>query len=82
METPKVKRPPPDILARIQSLRNKKGMIAAVEPESGEWFLGSNVIEAVKNARLRYPDSTYYFVRIGYPAAHSQSGKRLPCPAE
>ena len=74
MKIPEVKRPSKEILSQIQALKRKKGMIAAIEPETGEWFLGKNVIEALKNARLKYPKGTFYFVRVGYPSAHIHKG--------
>jgi len=69
-----VKRPSKKIISQIQALKKEKGMIAAIEPETGEWFLGTNVIEAFRNARLKFPQGTFYFVRIGYPSAHIHKG--------
>jgi len=74
MKIPEVKRPSKEVLSQIHTLREKKGMIAAIEPEMGEWFLGKNVIEAFKNARAKYPQGIFYFVRIGYPSAHVYKG--------
>lgn len=74
MRIPKVKRPSKEIISKIQALKKEKGMIAAIEPETGEWFLGRNVINAFKNARLKFPQGTFYFVRIGYPSAHIHKG--------
>jgi len=74
MRIPKVKRPSKEIISKIQALKKEKGMIAAIEPETGEWFLGRNVINALKNARLKFPQGTFYFVRIGYPSAHIHKG--------
>ncbi len=74
MKIPEVKRPSEEILSQIHALKEEKGTIAAIEPETGEWFLGKNVIEALKNARTKYPQGTFYFVRIGYPSAHVHKG--------
>jgi len=74
MKIPEVKRPSREILSRIHALKSKKGMIAAIEPETGDWFLGKNVIEALKNARSKFPQGTFYFIRIGYPSAHVHKG--------
>jgi hypothetical protein len=49
-------------------------MIAAIEPESGEWFVGKSVIEALHNARIKYPHGIFYFVRIGSTSAHVHKG--------
>ena len=74
MKIPEVRRPTREVLSRVHALKGKKGMIAAIEPETGEWFLGKNVINALKNARLEYPEGTFYFVRVGYPSAHVHKG--------
>ncbi len=47
-----------------------KGDIAAIEPESGDYFLGKSVIEAIDKAREKYPDKVFHVVRIGYPVVH------------
>ncbi|HHT9125363.1 MAG TPA: hypothetical protein ACFYD6_06025 [Candidatus Brocadiia bacterium] len=49
-------------------------MIAAIEPETGDWFLGKNVLEALEKGRKKYPQGSFYFVRIGYPSAHILKG--------
>ncbi|MFQ6057892.1 MAG: hypothetical protein ACE5MB_03300 [Anaerolineae bacterium] len=74
MKIPEVKRPSKEVLSHIHALKGKKGMIVAIEPETGEWFLGKNVIEALKSARLKHPQGTFYFVRVGYPSAHTHKG--------
>lgn len=47
-----------------------KGEIAAIEPESGDYFWGKSVIEAIGKAREKYPDKVFHVVRIGFPAVH------------
>lgn len=47
-----------------------KGEIAAIEVESGDYFLGKTVIEAWQKAKAEYPHKVFYFVRIGYPVVH------------
>jgi hypothetical protein len=42
--------------------------------ESEEIFLGKDVVEATLKGWEKYPDRTFYFVRIGYPAVHSRRG--------
>jgi len=74
MKIPEVRRPSKQVLSRVHALEKEKGMIAAIEPETGEWFLGKNVIEAFKTARSKYPQGTFYFVRVGYPSAHVHRG--------
>src|SRR5262245_22276496 len=42
------------------------GKFAAIEPDSGEYFLGDRMIEAVDKAEAKYPDKLVYIVRIGH----------------
>ena len=75
MKIPEVKRPSPEVLENLKTLEAEcKGMIAAIYPESGEYCLGKTLIEAVEAARKKYPEKTFYFVRIGYPYAHEHKG--------
>lgn len=74
MKIPKVNRPSEEVLAKVQSLKDKKGMIVAIEPETGNWFLGKTVLEALKKGRKKYPKGIFYFVRVGYPSAHWHKG--------
>jgi len=41
---------------------------------TGEYFLGKNLLEALKKAKTEYPESIFYTVRIGYPSAHWHKG--------
>ena len=41
----------------------------AIEPESGEYFLGDTFDEAVKSARTKYPFRLSHTIRIGHRAA-------------
>jgi len=74
MKIPEVKRPSKEVLAKVQSLKDKKGVIAVIEPDTGEYFLGKNLLEALKKARTKYPGSIFYTIRIGYPSAHWHKG--------
>ena len=44
-------------------------MFAAIEVDSGDYFLGTRMIEAVDKAEAKYPDKLVYIVRIGFRAA-------------
>jgi len=48
-----------------------KGRIVAIDVESGDYFLGKTVLEAIGKGRRKHPDKIFYAVRIGYPAVHS-----------
>jgi hypothetical protein len=46
----------------------------AIEPESGEYFLGDTFDEAVKSAWTKYPSRLTYTLRIGHRAAFHIGG--------
>jgi hypothetical protein len=74
MKTPKLIKPSDAVLKKVHALRGKKGMIAAVEPKSGEWFLGETLLQAVDKGRKKHPTSQFYIIRVGYNAAYSLGG--------
>ena len=47
-----------------------RGKIVATEPESGDYFLGKEVVEATEADRRTHLDKLFYYVRIGFPAVH------------
>lgn len=47
-----------------------KGEIVAIEPESGDYFLGKDVVEATEAGRRVHVDKLFYYVRIGFPVVH------------
>ncbi len=75
MKIAKAKRLSEEVLARIHSLKEKKGMIAVIEPETGEYFLGKTLTEALREAKKKYPGKIFYSVRIGYPFIHEYRGR-------
>jgi len=79
MKISKVRKPSKDVLTRIHSLKEKKGTIAVIEPETGEYFLGKILTEAIKKAKEKYPGKVFYSIRIGYTFVHEHKGgiKRL-----
>jgi hypothetical protein len=46
------------------------GRFAAIEPDSGRYFLGDTSAEAVGAAHDAMPGARFYLKRIGYTAAH------------
>ena len=50
-----------------------------IEPETGEYFLGKTLTEAIKKAKEKYPGKVFYSIRIGYTFVHEHKGgiKRL-----
>jgi len=54
---------------RIRSeLENQEGVVA-IEPESGEYFVGQTLGAANDAAFARFPDTWMYFVRLDDPEA-------------
>ena len=58
--------------ARLEELKadlaGKEGVVA-IEPESGEYFLGATLGKADAAAYARYPDVWVYFARLDNPEA-------------
>ena len=51
------------------------GLVVAIEPYSGDYFVGKNVIEAGDKGKQKYPDKLFYFVRPGFRAVHRDRGR-------
>ena len=51
------------------------GLIVAIEPYSGDYFVGKNVIEAGNKGKQKYPDKLFYFVRPGFRALRRDRGR-------
>ncbi len=48
---------------------NHENRFVAIEPESGEYFLGDTFDQAVQSARGKYPTRLSHTIRIGHVAA-------------
>ena len=59
---------------RTQLETSERGKVIAIEVESSKAFLGRTALEAAMKARKEFPDRVFYFIRVGYPAVHSQKG--------
>jgi hypothetical protein len=53
-------------------LNNK---FVSIEVDSGDYFIGNDAIEATNKARGKYPESVFFLVRIGHPAAFKMKGR-------
>ena len=47
-----------------------KGKIIVFELKNKEYFLGKTPIEALKKARVKYPNKIFYTKRIGYDSVY------------
>ncbi|GEM_PF-2377791 len=52
------------------------GMFVAVEADSGDYFLGEEMGEAITKARAKHPDKLVYIARVGFRAAASARTRR------
>ena len=45
------------------------GKFAAIEPDSGDYFVADRMAAAMHKARAAHPDKLFFLVRIGFKAA-------------
>lgn len=45
------------------------GKFAAIEPDSGDYFVADRMAAAMQKARATHPDKLFFLVRIGFKAA-------------
>jgi hypothetical protein len=53
------------------------GRYVAIEPKTGNYFLGDTSAEALGSAHDALPESHFYLVRIGHSAAHTIGGHAI-----
>lgn len=56
-------------LAELQAALEGQSGVVAIEPESGDYFVGATLGKANAAAFARYPDRWFYFARLDNPAA-------------
>lgn len=61
-----------DLRANLEA--EHMGRFVAIEPESGEYFLGDTFDDAVKAARTKFPSRLSHTIRIGHRAAFHIGG--------
>lgn len=59
-------------------LPRDKGKYAAIDIESEDYFIGNTLLEAIKNAKEKYPNKKFHLVRIGHKAAVSFKHRTIP----
>ena len=47
-----------------------KGMIVALDTDSGNYFIGNSELDAYKKAVKQFPNKQFVFKRIGFDSAH------------
>jgi hypothetical protein len=50
------------------------GKFVAIEPDTGQYFVGETDRDALWAGRAALPDKLFFLVRIGYDAAHKVGG--------
>ncbi len=63
-----------DAFEKIRGKLEGKNGVVAIEPESGDYFVGATLGQANNAARQQYLDQWLYFVRLDNP------GAALPLP--
>jgi hypothetical protein len=58
-----------EVFERIKGDLEGQDGVVAIEPESGEYFVGQTLGAANDAAFAKYPDAWMYFVRLGDPEA-------------
>jgi hypothetical protein len=48
---------------------DQRGEFVAIEPESGDYYLGRTISDAGQRASASHPDRLYHIIRVGSPAA-------------
>ena len=57
------------VLERVSADLGGQLGIVAIEPESGDWFVGATLGQANVAACAKYPDRWIYFCRLDDPSA-------------
>lgn len=74
-DIPAVKKPSKAMIEKIEKAEARnKGMVAAIDPDSGEYFLGKKTLTTVEKGRKKYPNAIFYCIRIGYPGVYQHRG--------
>lgn len=49
------------------------GKFVAIEVDSGDYFVGNTLHEALERGKKKHPESVFYSVKVGFPAVYSFS---------
>jgi hypothetical protein len=72
LREPKI--PSKEVLDRLHALKDKKGMIAVIEPDTGDYYLAKTLTEALNAMVDKYPGKLFFTIRIGYSYVHGHKG--------
>jgi hypothetical protein len=48
---------------------SSRGQFVAIEVDTGDYFLGSTPLEAIKNGKQKHPKKVFHVMKVGYKAA-------------
>jgi hypothetical protein len=57
------------LLGHLREQLAERDGVVAIEPESGDWFVGATLGQANDAAYARHPDRWFYFCRLDDPSA-------------
>jgi hypothetical protein len=58
-----------EVFEKIKGELTEDAVIVAIEPESGDYFVGKTLGRADRAAFEKYPDQWVYYVRVDNPSA-------------
>ncbi len=59
-----------EVYSHIQDkLKGNEGKFIAIEPESGDYFIGATLLEAYEKGKTKFPGRGFFYKRIGFKAA-------------
>ncbi len=58
-----------DMRLRVMLETDHRNAYVAVEPDSGDYFLGDTLSEAIQAARTAHPNRISFALRVGHPSA-------------
>jgi hypothetical protein len=58
-----------EVFEKIKGELTEDAVIVAIEPESGDYFVGKTLGRADRAAFEKYPDQWVYYVRVDNPGA-------------
>ena len=53
---------------------SQTGQFVALEPDTEQYFVAADAVDALLAGRAKMPDKLFFLVRIGYPTAHKMGG--------
>ena len=51
-------------------LKGKEGKIVAIDLDSGDYFIGEDILEACEKGQKKYPGKEFFFHRVGAKATY------------